>query len=596
MDTHCLQSNDDSLAIWVRTVDCKLRLLHVTASSTVFDLRSILSDFHSRIATFRFDLDDQTLLRDQCIDGVAHLMCLGRLRGGASLRAPWETTSSKDGLIITDFSEVALESFESHDLRQLHIDSLHTHSTGLCLATQTSSKKFLQFETATPCALVVKGHVEEYIKMLGFDSKRVFTTSLSLRDPVASSVEPRAVTIVNLAREESEWFNKFASDDDFQVNAATKIMVMFELRKCDAAQEDWDAFGNKTAFMNYTDETLTSALIRQEAVGYEPFVKDDYLVRKVLIPACARDSLYRLSAARSIQIKAKRTVTDAPEQGLEVIKIPQTLTLAEARAQFANISGYLGIFSNQKQLFIRVADNHISEMRQALYADDPRFTASNLGVKSRWLFKVLGFPTGVAWDTVHKFFASIEWKAIPTKALHLSEMAIIFATAASNPSVWKARTDYGPVHIMLLERNFSKNKFSNPQDGVPDPAQPVLSNGSAVDTPNTPRGRAFTSQRTGGLKLPVPKIPASLAPDQGLGTRVAALEAQMKRVQTDVGSLNDSQRETRLQIQQLTEQQSSGFQSLLAAIQDLKQNQSSPAIVPSSPQRRRMGTKADDDL
>ena len=96
MDTHCLQSND-SLAIWVRTVDCKLRLFHVTASSTVFDLRSVLSDFHSRLATFRFDLDDQTSLRDVCIDGVAHLMCLGCLRGGASLRASWETTSSKDG-------------------------------------------------------------------------------------------------------------------------------------------------------------------------------------------------------------------------------------------------------------------------------------------------------------------------------------------------------------------------------------------------------------------------------------------------------------------------------------------------------------------
>ena len=175
---------------------------------------------------------------------------------------------------------------------------------------------------------------------------------------------------------------------------------------------------------------------------------------------------------------------------------------------------------------------------------------------------------------------------------------MIFATAASNPSGWKARTDYGPVHIMLLVRSFSKNKISNPQDGVPDPAQPVLSHGSVFDTPSTPQGRAFSSQRTGGLKLPVPKIPASLAPDQGLGTRVAALDAQMKRVQTDVGSLNDSQRETRLQIQQFTEQQSSGFlfQSLLAAIQDLKQNQSSPAIVPSSPQRRRMGTKADDDL
>ena len=169
-------------------------------------------------------------------------------------------------------------------------------------------KSSLQFETATPCALVVKGHVEEYIKMLGFDSKRVFTTSLSLRDPVASFVEPRAVTIVNLAREESEWFNKFASEDDFQVNAATKIMVMFELHKCDATQEDWDAFGNKTAFMNSTDETLTSALIRQEAVGYEPFVKDDYLARKVLIPA-----------------RAKRMVTDAPEQGLEVTKIPRRL-------------------------------------------------------------------------------------------------------------------------------------------------------------------------------------------------------------------------------------------------------------------------------
>ena len=455
----------------------------------------------------------------------------------------------------------------------------------------------MKFETVTPCALVVKGHVEEYIKMLGFDSKRVFTTSLSLKDPVASSVEPRAGTIVNLAREESEWFNKFAGDGDFPVNAATKIMVMFELRRCDASQEDWDAFGHRTAFMNYTDETLTSAMIRQEAVGYEPFVKDDYLVRKVLIPACARDSLYRLSAERSIQIKAKRMVTDAPEQGLEVIKIPQTLPLAEARAQYADIPGYLGIFANQKQLFVRVADDHISEMRQAIFAEDPRFTDANRGVKGRWLFKILGFPTGVAWDTVHGFCESIDWQAIPTKALHLSEMAIIFATAASNPSVWKARTDYGPVHITLLERSFSRSKHSNPQDGLPDSApQPVSSQGSVAEVPSTPPARAFSSHRPGGLRLPVPKVPASLAQDQGLGARVAALEAQMKRVQTDVGGLSESQKETKLQIQHLSEQQSTGFQSLLAAIQDLKQSQASPAILPPSPQRRRLGGKTDDDL
>ena len=105
MDTHCLR-NLEALTIWVRTTDSGLRLHYLDASSTVFDLRRILNDFQSRIATFRFDLDDQTLLRDQCVDRVAHLTCLGRLRGGASLRAPWETTSSKDGLIITDFRKL----------------------------------------------------------------------------------------------------------------------------------------------------------------------------------------------------------------------------------------------------------------------------------------------------------------------------------------------------------------------------------------------------------------------------------------------------------------------------------------------------------
>ena len=98
------------------------------------------------------------------------------------------------------------------------------------------------------------------------------------------------------------------------------------------------------------------------------------------------------SGFRSVQFRAVRKPDDMPEAGLEVVKVSSNKTLADAAARLQSVNGQLCVFHSQNALCFRVQDPYLKSAREKLFADDDRFSPSNVGAKCVRQYKILGFP------------------------------------------------------------------------------------------------------------------------------------------------------------------------------------------------------------
>ena len=66
---------------------------------------------------------------------------------------------------------------------------------------------------------------------------------------------------------------------------------------------------------------MKSTALSHRVVLHKVVEKDEYTMRRVLVPTDSRDTLYRKSGQCSVQIRAARLPTDPSETGLEVMRV-----------------------------------------------------------------------------------------------------------------------------------------------------------------------------------------------------------------------------------------------------------------------------------
>ena len=280
-----------------------------------------------------------------CVVGVAVLLCLGAAHPGAwddrwldveglspeysrrvvgqlgqimaAKRCAWETRNDICGVSLSDPAELSLVTGATcSGMVSIPAAQINETSEGLAFVTQTRLQELSTIRTSRPCALILKGFISQKIVSLGIASNRMHQIVLTLWDGVASLVEARAVTLVNLAVDEMDFINKTHSDDELALRDESKLPILFEMRKTEAAASDWKAYGTVAAFNVYIESLLKSLGLLSQSILHKTIEKQDYFVRRVQIPSDARDSVYRRSGACSVQCRAGSGPTGSTRSGL----------------------------------------------------------------------------------------------------------------------------------------------------------------------------------------------------------------------------------------------------------------------------------------
>ena len=151
-------------------------------------------------------------------------------------------------------------------ITQWPVGQFHEHSCGITFANFASFEKHAAIRTSSCCAMILKGFVKERVVRLGFIDKAVLSTTITLGDSVVGSEEVRAVTIVNMAQSEDEFFSIPEPDEVIEVTTTCRVAMFAEIRKSDAKPEDWAAFGAQQSFENYLSQVLQSTTSVEKVV------------------------------------------------------------------------------------------------------------------------------------------------------------------------------------------------------------------------------------------------------------------------------------------------------------------------------------------
>ena len=423
--------------------------------------------------------------------------------------------------------------------------------------------------TVRPFASILRGFVSDKVTCLGFEPTRLSEVVVTLWDPVAQINESRAVTLVNMSADESDWIFRTHSEVSIDLDSEPKLVLLAELRQSDAAKSDWQAFGVREAFDAYLESLIRASGLQNRAILHRTNVKDGYLAKRVQIPKASRNFVYKKSGQNSIQFRAARLPGDPQEDNIEILRVYGEENLA-SYAKAAEVNDFsLGVFASQGAVYTRVLSDMIAQARQFWFPNDERFDESNIGVKCKLHYRVQGLPSGITLKAVREVLKEIGWCVVPLRVWHLSELAAAIVACESEPAVMKVSTNLGCLIISREDKVISRRK-ENKQEVINHATSSAQAASSA-----TPPGTASTlppsvRPRLGASLLPPPP------PNPELLARVELLEKQMGEANSNIKTIQVEQTDMKSQL-------SCGFRDLMQAIQELKEQQS--AMSSTSPLR-----------
>ena len=240
-----------------------------------------------------------------------------------SNRSPWETRNGRSGLSLAVLDEFQMASGEpcSH-LEVISCDRLHQNSEGFSFANIATVKELASLRSHGALVLIVKGYARKKVQALAFEPARIVECIISVRDPLQTSDESRACTLVNMASDSSLFVEKAEGDQEIQIDQNPKMTMFCEIRQTDATEQDWRAYGSSHAIDTYVMEVIKSLEKDQQVVLHKTMEKPGYVAKKLQVPEESRDDLYRLSGRSSVQFRPARTAYDPAEDGIEILRLP----------------------------------------------------------------------------------------------------------------------------------------------------------------------------------------------------------------------------------------------------------------------------------
>eukprot|EP00439_Symbiodinium_sp_Y106_P066693 s1084_g10.t3 len=442
-----------------------------------------------------------------------------------------------NGVCLADVEELSLSTGPTcKDMRCLPADQFHENCCGFCFTSFQRLREYAMVRTVRPFASILRGFVSDKVTCLGFEPTRLSEVVVTLWDPVAQINESRAVTLVNMSADESDWIFRTHSDVSIDLDSEPKLVLLAELRQSGAAKSDWQAFRAREAFDAYLESLIRASGLQARAILHRTNVKDGYLAKRVQIPKASRNFVYKKSGQNSIQFRAARLPGDPQEENIEVLRVYGEENLA-SYAKVADVKDFsLGVFASQGAVYTRVLSDKIAQARQFWFPNDERFDEGNIGVKCKLHYRVQGLPSGIT------------LKAVREVSTNLGCLII-----SREDKVISRRKEYRREEI-----NHTASSTHAAPSVTPPPA--------ASNFPPSVRPRLGAS-----LLPPPPPNPELLA-------RVEMLEQQMGEANANIKTIQVEQTDMKSQL-------SCGFRDLMQAIQELKEQQSATSSSANSPLR-----------
>ena len=505
-----------------------------------------------------------------------------------AVRCAWESRAGKTGLALADPCELSFATGAiCKSLANVPVDQIHDSAEGYSFVSLARSQELTNMRTIRPFVLILKGFVKHKLDENITGESRVSQLILTVFDHVMGRDEPRALTLINMAADDTDFTCKTHNEGALEISDEVKIPVFIEIRKCQAALADWNSFGSVEAFAVYSTSLMKSTALTHRVVMQWGFQKEDYIMRRALVPLDARDVLYRKSGQCSIQIRAARLPSDPHEAGFEVMRVFGEKDLSAFARAGEHLPGWLGAFASNGAFYSRAADDHIKEARKFWFEADERFDDDNLSLKCAKHFRVQGFTAGITCKGVLATLRAAGWNVIPLRVIHIQELATAIVASDKDPETWKVASSLGSLLILPEERRTRKTAAAPkgvPQQALAVESQSVVPRGPAPSTSST-HGSAKISfpPRSGPSLLPMPFA--------GMASRVEQLEEQMKGVHQSIAGLEEAQKSTNSKLQSLQDSQNTGFSQLMEAIKDMKSeiSHSSPskAVSPMHKSQRK---------
>ena len=495
--------------------------------------------------------------------------CAIAMPASLAKRSPWESTAGKTGVCLADVEELSLCTGSTcKGFKCVPVDQLHESSSGFAFMTFQRLQDWCMFRTSGPFAAILKGFICDKVVTLGFESNRVSEVVVTIWDAIAHSTESRAVTLVNLSLDESDWICPTHSDTALDLESDPKIVLLVELRKTDAALSDWQAFGNREAFDSYIESLVTASGIRDRSVLHRTNAKDGYLAKRIQIPKTSRNYVYKKSGQNSIQLRAARSTGDPQEENIEILRIFGEANLADYSKVAESHEFSYGVFASQGAVYTRVCSEKLAEARKFWFPQDERFDAGNLGVKCKLHYRVQGLPAGTTLGAVRDVLREIGWEVVPLRVWHLAELASAIVACETEPKQTKVFTNLGSLLISREEKPMMKRKDTTRV--VLSQAVPASQATPSSSLPSSVASVTGVRPYAGQSLLPPPP------PNPELLARVEMLEKQMGETTSTIKVVQSEQADMKQQIH-------SGFRDMMQALQEMKDMQAAAASTTSSP-------------
>ena len=499
-------------------------------------------------------------------------------RTGLPKRCPWESSPRNPGVTLGTKDVIqAPDLFGDDSWEYLHAECLHEGSLGVSFTTMYTLKKLTSLRTKGRLLCIVKGLQQSPLETLGFEKLRIVTATVTVYDPLQGAEEARAVTLLNLAECEADFFSLSESVDSIDITHVDRTPILAEIRNDHVTPDEWKLLGEASAFERHVRDVIRGVCTLSDAVFYKVHVRSNYMVQRIQIPPEAKLPLYETSGKSGIQYRAVLETSSPPEAELELLPLKSDQPLSQLFQEASKIVGHLGVFKTQYKAFMRVRNANLGAARLVLFPNDDRFTTWNRDTKGTRPFQVQGFGSGTHFSELVSFTKELGWKCVPSRVVNFRELAVFYVFAEGPPARTRVPTSRGMILITELEVKPNKTgRIQNAQHVQP----------SKIDAP---KGNVIMKrqpeQRLESQPAAAPSF-SSVVRAPPLSSRVEQLEKEMKEMRAEVSSVKDAQAATHLEVKELGNQQNRGFQQLMEAIAALGASNSSAGTPVKSPKHK----------
>ena len=306
--------------------------------------------------------------------------------------------------------EIDLTQFQDR-LVKLTPDILAENSTGVILLSRPMFSNLYRIRSTKPLVAVLPGGRNDELPSLGFAESSYAVHYMFIKDPVLDKWSRKLTTIIQLGAV-SAFPTSLDNSPEWTVSDSVELSATLSQRLF-ASPEDWSSFISTCRKSVPSQVFGLHSDLNSSCVDFYGWTRFDKSTHRVFFRAPAKHKTLILCASGLrlnfiVQEVCRDTSSkQARDAGSTVVWLGKR-SFADATLLIKQVDSHLGLALSQQSFGLRVPVESLATVRKLVSPDDSRFQASNLQVRGRFQYEIIGLPPGCSRSDVITNFAS--WK------------------------------------------------------------------------------------------------------------------------------------------------------------------------------------------